>query len=158
MRTLRVLLAAPPDAARADAWALFDANGRVLQHGRSIPGQWPSAERREAVLAADTVRVVAVELPPLPRDRLIAAATYALEDRLATSADAAVVAIGERGPRGRINAVIAAREFVDALFAAMPPFLGPSPNPSLRNPLTAGAGARATAADSFVPRMARRSR
>jgi hypothetical protein len=122
VRILRVLLVAPPDAAREESWALFDANGRVLQRGRSVPGQWPASERREAVLAADAVRVVALALPPLPHDRLIAAATYALEDRLATPVDDAVVAVSEREPDGRIIAIIAARELVDALFAATPPF------------------------------------
>jgi hypothetical protein len=122
VHTLRVLLTAPPDTAHAQSWALFDANGRALQHGRSVPGQWPSAQRREAVLAADAVRVVALQLPALPRDRLIAAATYALEDRLATPADDAVVGVGERRPDGRLNAVIAARELVDAVLAATPPF------------------------------------
>lgn len=134
MRILRVLLAAPPDPARAESWALFDANGRVLQQGRSAPAQWPPAERREAVLAADTVRVVALALPPLPRDRLIAAATYALEDRLATPAEDAVVAIGARGPDGRIDAVIAARELIDALFAATPPFARAVSEPELAQP------------------------
>ncbi len=42
--------------------------------------------------------------------------------------------VGERGPRGRINAVIAAREFIDALFAAMPPFSRAVAEPELAQP------------------------
>lgn len=135
MRILRVLLAAPPETVRAESWALFDASGRLLQHGRGVPGQWPAAERREAVLAADAVRVVALALPPLPRDRLIAAATYALEDRLATPAEEAVVAVGARGLNGRINAVITARELVAALLAATPPFSRAVAEPELALPV-----------------------
>lgn len=122
MRMLRVLLSAAPDAARAEAWALFDADGRLLDQGRDLPARWPASDGREAVLACDAVRVVALRLPPLPRDRLIAAATYALEDRLAAPADDAVVAVGERDPDGRMTAIIAARELIDALASAMPPF------------------------------------
>ena len=66
MSTLRVLLDAAPDAGRADAWALFDANDRAVQAGRGVPSAWPAAERSEAVLAAACVRIVSLRLPPMP--------------------------------------------------------------------------------------------
>jgi hypothetical protein len=87
------------------------------------------------VLAADAVRVIALALPPLPRERLVAAATYALEDQLATSADDAVVAIGARGHDGRVDAVIAARELIGALVAATPPFSRAVAEPELAQPV-----------------------
>ncbi len=118
MRILRVLIAAPPDPRRADAWALFSSEGRVLERGRSVPSAWPAADRREAVLAADAVRVATLALPPLGRSRLIAAATYALSDRLATSANDAAIAVGERRADGRVNAVVVAREISEALRVA----------------------------------------
>lgn len=134
MRILRVLLAASPDQARAESWALFDAGGRVLQRGRSVAGQWPPAERREAVIAADAVRVIALVLPPLSRERLVAAATFALEDRVATPTEDAVVAVGDRGADGRVTVVMTDRGLVDALFAATPPFARAVSEPALAPP------------------------
>ena len=65
MTTLRVLLSAAPSPARADAWAMFDGDGRCVRRGRNVPAEWPAADAREAVLAAELVRIVALTLPPL---------------------------------------------------------------------------------------------
>lgn len=131
MRILRVLLSAPPDPARADAWAVFGPDGRALERGRSVPSAWPPADRREAVLAADAVRVASLALPPLARPRLVAAATYALADRLATSPNDASIAVGERRGDGRVNAVVVARELADALLVASVPFARALAEPEL---------------------------
>ena len=109
-RTLRVLVDAPLDARREYAWAVCDGGGHPLETGRGEPATWPQADRREAVLAADAVRIVALTLPPLPRDRLLAAATFALEERLATAPEDALVAIREAGERGRVLAIVTSRE------------------------------------------------
>jgi type II secretion system protein L len=122
MTTLRVRLDAPPERARSVPWALFDGNGRKLAGGNDPPDRWPSAERREAILAADVVRVVALTLPPLPAGRVASAAAYALEDRLATSLDEAVVAVGPRRDDGRVTAVVVQRELAEALARAEPRF------------------------------------
>jgi hypothetical protein len=87
MTTLRVLLAAPPASARAEPWALFDDAGRVVERGRATPDRWPSATRREAVLAASLVRVIALALPPMSASRVAARGAFALEDRLAATDD-----------------------------------------------------------------------
>ena len=134
MRILRVLVPASLDPARAESWALFDAGDRLLQHGHSVAGQWPPAERREAVIGAEAVRVVALVLPPLSRERLVTAATFALEDRVATPTEDAVVAVGDRGSHGRVTVVMTAREIVDTLFAATPPFARAVAEPTLALP------------------------
>lgn len=115
MTTLRVLVSAVPDSARPDAWTLVDARGRVVQRGRTVRAEWPAADRRVAVVAAEAVRLMTLSLPPLPRARLVSAATYALEDRLATPAGDAAIAIGERDTNGRVSAVVLARDLADAL-------------------------------------------
>ena len=137
MTTLRILLPGPPDAARADAWTLVDGQGRAIRRGRDLPSEWPAAERREAVIAAEAVRLVMLPLPPLPRARLVAAATYALEDRLATPAADASIAIGERSRDGRVPAIVVAKELADALVHAQPPFFRAIAEPELA-PLSEG--------------------
>ena len=52
MTTLRVLLSAPPRATRADAWALFDGDGRCVRRTQRSRRVAPPADVREAVLAA----------------------------------------------------------------------------------------------------------
>jgi len=122
MKTLRVRLESPPDPARAAPWALVDGNGRPLASGVDPPQRWPAADHRVAVVAADAVRVVALKLPPLPASRVAAAATFALEDRLATPLDDAVVAVGPQRDDGCVVAVVAARVLALALAAAQPRF------------------------------------
>src|SRR5918993_599187 len=68
-RTLRVFVDAPLDMQRDYAWALFDSTQRSVETGRGKPAAWPHADRREAVLGADGVRLVALTLPPLQRER-----------------------------------------------------------------------------------------
>jgi hypothetical protein len=115
MTTLRVLLTAAPDDRRAERWALYDDAGRRIEHGTGVAAEWPPAERCEAVLAADLVRVASLELPPLPAARVAQAARYALEDRLATPVEQDVVAVGPRDSAGRVVAIVVAREIGEAL-------------------------------------------
>ena len=92
---LRVFLAAPPRAEHAEQWVRYAADGRPAARGRDVPARWPVESSIEVVLAAGHVRLIALALPPMPRDRLRAAARFALEDQLATTADEASISIGE---------------------------------------------------------------
>jgi type II secretion system protein L len=117
MSTLRVLLDAPPTPGRADAWTLFDDGDRILRSGRSDPASWPASARREAVLAASALRLVALRLPPLTADRVAAAATFALEDQLAGPARDHHIAVSAQRRDGMVEAVIATRVDIVALAA-----------------------------------------
>jgi hypothetical protein len=134
MSTLRVLLDAAPAAGRADAWTLFDDNERVVQSGRGVPDAWPSAQRREAVLAAACVRIVGLHLPPLTADRVSAAAAFALEDQLAGPADEQHIAVSSQRADGTVEAIVANRSLIARLAGAFDrilaePALAPLPPP-----------------------------
>jgi hypothetical protein len=115
MSTLRVLLAAAPSPARADAWALFDDAGRCVRSGHDVPAQWPAATAREAVLAASAVRFVALTLPPMSADRIAAAVAYALEDRLAGPAQEHQLVSGPQASNGVVLVTVAPRSLTVAL-------------------------------------------
>jgi type II secretion system protein L len=111
---LRVFLPAPPRADRADRWVRYDAEGRAIAHGQDLPSQWPADPAIEAVLAADQVRLIALALPPMPRERLRGAVRYALEDQLATALDESSIAIAE--PRhGTCAVAVASKALVHAI-------------------------------------------
>jgi hypothetical protein len=115
--TLRILFSDVPRPGRADAWALFADDGRVVREGRDSPEAWPRADRVEAVVAAERARLVVLTLPPMSADRLPAAVEYALEDQVATGASSRV-AIGPARTDGRVVAAIADRALVDGIEAA----------------------------------------
>jgi len=134
MSTLRVLLDAAPAAGVADAWALFDDAGRVVQSGRGVPDAWPAAQHREAVLAAACVRIVGLHLPPLTADRVSAAAAFALEDQLAGPASEQHIAVSSQHTDGTIEAVVANRSLIARLAGEFDrilaePALAPLPPP-----------------------------
>jgi hypothetical protein len=122
MNTLRVLLAASPSRSRPASWALFDDAGRCVQRGTDGSDGWPRSDRREAVLAADLVRIIAIKIPPMPPTRLAAAAAFALEDQLATTRDAPTIAVSTQQSDGTVLACIAAREAIADVVAWEPPF------------------------------------
>src|SRR5438045_3273449 len=122
MNTLRVLLTAPPSSSRPESWALFDDAGRCAQRGRDVAEAWPRADRREAVLAADLVRIVTLNLPPMPATRIGAAAAFALEDQLATIGEPPAIAVSAQQPDGTVQACVAAHEVVAAAVTFEPPF------------------------------------
>jgi len=122
MTILRVLLPAPPLATRADAWAVYDDAGHLQQRGEGAPSSWPSATTREAVIAADLVRIVALKLPPLPAPRVAAAATFELEDQLATIGDPPVVAVSPQRSDGTVTASVVARDVLAPIAAFTPHF------------------------------------
>ena len=148
MSVLRILLSAPPSPARAAPWALFDDAGRVIERGGSAPEGWPSAARREAVLAAALVRVVALRLPPMSASRVAAAAAYALEDRLAAVEDAPAIGVSAPDADGTVVACVVARATLDAVNASKPrfdrilaePALAPAPSSGRWTWYASGAG------------------
>lgn len=91
---LRVFLAGLPRDDCADKWVRYAADGHPVAHGRDIAARWPADAKTEVVLAADQVRLIALALPPMPRDRMRAAARFALEDQLATTAEESSISVG----------------------------------------------------------------
>ena len=122
MTTLRILLSAPPSSSRPEAWALFDDTGRCVERGRDVAARWPRSDRVEAVLAAEFVRIVSLQLPPMPPTRLAGAAAFALEDQLATTGDAPAIALTAQQPDGSVQACVAASDLIAAVAAWQPPF------------------------------------
>ena len=137
MTTLRVLLPAPPSATRADAWALFDGEGKCVQRGRNVPAEWPPADVREAVLAAALVRIVSLILPPLPAPRVAAAASFALEDQLATTGEPPAIAVSAQQKDGSVLANVTSRSVLSAVTAFRPAFAHVRAEPALA-PINAG--------------------
>ena len=115
MTVLRIFFDAPPAAARAFAWALFDANGVCFREGRSAAEHWPRGARREAVLAADLAPLMAFKLPPLSASRLDSAVRLQLEDRLATPLSAQQIIIGQQQRDGWVRVVLAEQTLLEAL-------------------------------------------
>jgi hypothetical protein len=147
MATLRVLLPAPPAADRADAWVLVDEGGKVMRHGRDAPSRWPAAERREAVLSAAAVRLLALDLPPLPATRVEQVVAFALEERLATPLDASVVVAGPQAAGGRVVALVTSRALSRAVAAHVPRFDRVLAEPQLAQSPPAGAWRWCASAD-----------
>ena len=115
MSTLRVVLPAAPSPARDDAWALFDAQERRVRSGVGPPATWPDAERREAVLAAAVVRLAGIVLPPMPADRVAAAAAFALDDQLAGPAQEQHLVASPRRRDGGVDVAIVQRALLPPL-------------------------------------------
>jgi hypothetical protein len=113
--TLRLLLPDAPRADRADAWALFAADGRVVRQGRDVPSALPEAERIEAVVAAARARVIVLELPPMNAERVPTAVAYALEDQVASGGESPAIATGAQSTDGRVVAAVCDRALVTAL-------------------------------------------
>jgi type II secretion system protein L len=116
--TLRVLVEAPLDAARACEWALFDNAGHLLRGGRDRPGAWPPADRREAVIGATHGRLATVTVPPLPPARAGAAVRFALEEQLADAPEDSHVAHASQMADGSVRAAIVADGWMRAFIAS----------------------------------------
>jgi hypothetical protein len=122
MTTLRVRLAQPVSPERANAWALFDADGHCVRTGTDRPDEWPAADIDEAVLSASLLRIASIVLPPMPPSRVAGAARFALEDQLAGPVAAHRLAESPQGPDGRVRVVIVASALVDAIACGRRPF------------------------------------
>ena len=115
MSTLRVLVTAAPSESAASPWARFDASGACTATGRNPPADWPDAHRIELVIAASEARLVALALPPLPPQRVAAAAAFALEDRIAGPLDEQWLAVSRQQHDGRVVVAVVARTLMSAL-------------------------------------------
>jgi hypothetical protein len=114
---LRVLLAAPPAPDRADAWVRYAADGRAVARGSDVPDRWPSDAHLQVVLAADQVRLAALDLPAMPRDRLLQAARFALEDQMASATGEAAIAVARSDAHHPVIAAIASDALIRAVTA-----------------------------------------
>ncbi|HVE50695.1 MAG TPA: type II secretion system protein GspL [Casimicrobiaceae bacterium] len=120
MRILRVYFSSAANP-QGDAWALFDSSGAIVDHANDARAQRPAADRCEAILGADAIRIVSLALPPMPASRVEAAAAYALEDRVAAP-DRVAIAAGPRSSDGRVIAIVADRDLAERIARATPPF------------------------------------
>jgi hypothetical protein len=127
---LRVYLPGLPRADRADAWVRYGSDGRAIDRGRDVPSRWPADAKTEAVLAADQVRLIALALPPMPRERLQRAVRFALEDQIAGSIDDSSVAVGDRQV-GKYVAAIASSSTIRAIAGHARRFARVIPEPAL---------------------------
>jgi type II secretion system protein L len=118
MTTLRVYLEFPPDPAREAEWALFDDANRLIRRGRAPIAGWPSADNREAVIAARHGRLATVKLPPLPPPRVQSAASFALEEQLAGAPEDSHVAPGRQSADGSLRVAIVGAAWMRAFQAA----------------------------------------
>ncbi|MDR0250234.1 MAG: hypothetical protein LBI35_02820 [Burkholderiales bacterium] len=115
MTVLRIFFDAPPAAARAFAWALFNAHGVCFREGRSTAEHWPRGTKREAVLAADLAPLMAFKLPPLSASRLDSAIRLQLEDQLATPLSTQQIIIGTQQRDGWVRVVLTEQTLLEAL-------------------------------------------
>lgn len=116
---LRVFLSEPLHGDRAGRWVRYGTDGRALGRGVDPPSRWPDDNVTEVVLAADRVRLIALALPPMPRERLRGAARYALEDQIAGRIEDSAIALGD-APGGRHIAAVASDALIRALAASVP--------------------------------------
>jgi hypothetical protein len=114
---LRVRFAAPASETAAQAWALYDAHGRLLRTGFDAPAAWPGADAAEAIVAAASVRIAVVTLPPLAPARVRAAAAFAVEDQLAGAPGTQHVAASRQSADGSVRVVIVEQERIAAIVA-----------------------------------------
>ena len=112
---LRVFVAAPLAPDRANPWVRHAADGGVVARGSDVPERWPADAELEVVLAANLVRLAALDLPAMPRNRLRQAARFALEDQMATPADEAAIAVARPDPLQPAVAAIASAALIRSL-------------------------------------------
>lgn len=117
MKILRVYL---EHAWRADevlAWSLRDDRSGAASAGRSTSVEWPAHDALEIVLGAALVRLVALDLPPMPSSRLAAAARFALDDQIALDDAGTHVAIAPPRDDGGVIAILCPRAVMEPLHA-----------------------------------------
>lgn len=149
---LRVFLDAPPLATRADAWVRFAADGRAAAHGRGAPDAWPADPVIEAVLTAAQVRMVALDLPPMPASRRRAAAQFALEDQVASTAAESAIAVGQAREGGPVLAAVVADALIRAIAAYPRRFARIIPEPALAPYGDGWTWCRSAGGDGFIRR------
>ena len=123
--TLRLLIAADwPAQDAACEWALLNAQGNLLQLGRSEPRHWPAAETCEVLLSAEQCLLLKVQLPKGARSRPTEVIAYALEDQLIGEADGEHFVVGAEAAATADSAAptavwVVARSRLKTLLAAL---------------------------------------
>jgi type II secretory pathway component PulL len=108
-----VYVTGTPHPDRADPWVRVDARGTIVERGEAVGAKWPAGDV-VVVLAAAQARLVALDMPPMSRDRLERAVRLALDDTLASDADDTAIAIGEPA-RGKVLVAVAEKAIVENL-------------------------------------------
>jgi hypothetical protein len=116
---LLVYVAEPPTSARANAWVRVDSRGEAVARGEARGAQWPHDDETVAVLAPSQARLVALDMPPMSRDRLERAVRLALDDAIASDADDTAIAIADPHD-GTLLVALASRTTIDAIERAAP--------------------------------------
>jgi hypothetical protein len=111
---LLVYLAEPPASARAIPWVRVDARGEAVARGEARGVQWPQDDETVVVLAPSQARLVALDMPPMSRDRLERAVRLALDDAIASNADDTAIAIADPHD-GNLLVALASRTTIDSL-------------------------------------------
>ncbi|NDV13356.1 type II secretion system protein GspL [Crenobacter caeni] len=83
-----------PDSEMALPWVLLGERGERLDGGDDEPAAWPRTGETELVLPAGQTVFLRAALPKASRERMQAAAGYALEERLANDVQANLYALG----------------------------------------------------------------
>jgi type II secretion system protein L len=110
---IHVRLAAAPCSDRADPWVRVDASGAIVARGEVADAKWPAGEVI-VVLAASVTRMIALDMPPMSRERLERAVRLALDDTIASDADHTAIAIGEP-VRGKVLVAVADKALVQGV-------------------------------------------
>ena len=84
-------------------YTLLNAGGQATDNGHAQPALLPRAQRVLAVLPAEQVTLLALNLPAMPPQRLQAALTGALEERLLHDPAGVHLAAGPREPDGSVR-------------------------------------------------------
>jgi type II secretion system protein L len=113
---LRIFVAGAPRADRPDPWVRHAGDGRPIAQGRDVPARRPGDADVEVVLAAGAVRLFALALPAMPRNRLRSAARFAIEDQLATAVEDSAIALSSARDGG-VVAAVASQALVGAIVA-----------------------------------------
>lgn len=116
---LLVYVAEPPASTRATPWVRVDARGEAVARGEVRGAQWPHDDDTVVVLAASQARLVALDMPPMSRDRLERAVRLALDDAIASDADDTAIAIADPHD-GKLLVALASRTTIDAIERAVP--------------------------------------
>ncbi|MDR0588567.1 MAG: hypothetical protein LBG61_06330 [Burkholderiales bacterium] len=114
MLLIRVYIDRPFDARDEYEWALFDAHGQCQREGKTLPADFPKADRHHAVLSVTLTPSVILRLPPMSGARLEGAVRLALEDRLIGAVDAYAISLALL-PEGGVLVRRVEKSLLDAL-------------------------------------------
>jgi len=101
------------------AWIRIDERGEIVERGEARIAQWPQDDETAVVLATSQARLVALDMPPMSRDRLERAVRLALDDAIASDADETAIALTV--PRdGKLLVALASRALLETIERGAP--------------------------------------